>query len=84
MGHTLRGGMLTTWLYSFHVPLFFFLSGVTFHYESYQLKEFIMKRLKVLLFPFLIWALISIVIFTIISDFVLLKALYALGKLIRL
>ncbi len=79
-GHTLRGGMLTTWLYSFHVPLFFFLSGVTFHYESYQLKEFIMKRLKVLLFPFLIWALISIVIFTIISDFVFVESSLCFGK----
>lgn len=31
LGHTLRGGMLQKYLYSFHVPLFFFLIGAVFN-----------------------------------------------------
>ena len=43
-GHTLRGGEVTTWIYTFHVPLFFFLSGATFHGESLDIKIFLKKK----------------------------------------
>lgn len=68
LGHTLRGGKVTTWLYSFHVPLFFFLTGITFHYTEYKLKYFIIKKVKTLLIPFYVWSLISICIYGIVKN----------------
>ena len=29
IGHVNSGNYLTNWIYSFHMPLFFFLSGIT-------------------------------------------------------
>ena len=29
IGHVETGSRLTNWVYSFHMPLFFFLSGIT-------------------------------------------------------
>lgn len=69
LGHILRGGIITTWLYSFHVPLFFFLSGLTFHYTNSNLKSFLCRRAKTLLIPFFIWSLISICLYSLISPF---------------
>lgn len=69
-GHTLRGGEVTTWIYTFHVPLFFFLSGVTFHGEVLDIKTFLKKKAMALLVPFFIWALISIGIFAVMSSFI--------------
>lgn len=43
-GHTLRNGEVTTWIYTFHVPLFFFLSGVTFHGEVLDIKNIPQKE----------------------------------------
>ena len=63
-GHILRGGRVTTWIYTFHVPLFFFLSGVTFHENVRQaFGYFIRKKAKCLLVPFLVWSLISTAIY---------------------
>ena len=69
-GHTLRNGEVTTWIYTFHVPLFFFLSGVTFHGEVLDIKTFLKKKAMALLVPFFIWALISIGVFAVMSSFI--------------
>ena len=69
-GHTLRGGEVTTWIYTFHVPLFFFLSGVTFHGEALDIKIFLKKKVVALLVPFFVWALISTGIFAVMSSFI--------------
>ena len=45
-GHILRGGELTKWIYSFHVSLFFFLMGITFHYENIDFITFLKKRVR--------------------------------------
>lgn len=42
------------WLYSFHMPLFFFLSGMVFNPDKYEsFWAFLMSRVKSLLVPFL-------------------------------
>lgn len=53
---------LKQWIYAFHVPLFFFASGLVsrFHEEhtlQYEMK-FLYKKIETLLIPFLLWALI--------------------------
>ena len=53
LGH--HDTVLTNYIYSFHMPLFFFISGI-FHsnYDSY--KKFIIKKIKVLIIPYFTFA----------------------------
>lgn len=59
LGH-LHVPLIATWIYTFHMPLFFFLSGVVFSGTKYNFKEFLKKRLQSLVIPyfslgFVIW-----------------------------
>ena len=60
-GHTLRGVPgLVNFIYSFHVPLFFVISG--FFYspsKNDNTKLFILKKVKTLLIPFFSFYLLS-------------------------
>lgn len=39
--------ILVTWIYSFHMPLFFIVSGMLIKYKNYcNIKEFIFSRIK--------------------------------------
>lgn len=49
----------------FHVPLFFFLSGFCFAVKKYNFKEFLSKKIKSLLMPYIFFSLIWIVYETI-------------------
>lgn len=44
-------GALWTWIYSFHLPLFFFLSGYVFS-PKYKFKDFFYKKLKSIFLPY--------------------------------
>ncbi len=73
LGHVLRGladtAILSTsllvdyldqWIYAFHMPLFFFLSGLFLHRStSRPFKRFVANRLTVLAYPYLVWSLIQ-------------------------
>ena len=43
---------VTAWIYTFHMPLFFFLSGVVFSGEKYTFQEYLKKRVKALVIPY--------------------------------
>ena len=43
---------LGTWIYFFHMPLFFFLSGVVFSGGKYDFKTFLTKKLRSLVVPY--------------------------------
>ena len=76
LGHALRGlvsakvttwtptaQFADTWIYAFHMPLFFFLSGL-FLYRS-TLKpwpSFIWDRFRTIAYPYFIWSLITVLI----------------------
>lgn len=49
-------------IYFFHMPAFFFISGMLFR-RDIELKEFAIKRVKRLLVPYFIFGLFSIIIF---------------------
>lgn len=49
---------IETHIYSFHMCLFFFISGFLFK-QQYPLKKYACKQIKSLLIPFLIWDLLS-------------------------
>ncbi len=58
-GH-LKMPYVTTWIYSCHIPLFFFLSGMVFSGEKKSFSQFIKKSARTLLVPyfalgFVIW-----------------------------
>lgn len=60
LGHK---GIMFPYIYSFHMPLFFFLSGYLFTYEKYpNLLKFIKTKAKSLLLPYLIFSIISMII----------------------
>lgn len=54
IGHIQRINGLGDWIYSFHMPLFFFVSGMFFHDNGLFFK----KKIKSLLVPYLSFALL--------------------------
>ena len=57
LGHILWENPVRSWIYSFHMPLFFFLSGYTFHYERKAgLWALTKKRVMTLLVPYFSFA----------------------------
>ena len=73
LGHVLRGladnvilsrsfsfDYLDQWIYAFHMPLFFFLSGLfLYRSTSRPFRDFVTNRLRVLVYPYLVWSLIQ-------------------------
>jgi len=60
MGHADIPEYLKTYIYTFHMPLFFFLSGYLFKIEKYpNLKVFLIKRTKSLVLPYLCFSLVA-------------------------
>ncbi len=63
LGHVfVKGNFLRQIIFSFHVPLFFIISGLTFSKKDNQ-KEFIKKQIKKLYVPYIVVSLISIFIY---------------------
>ena len=54
-------GVLGRWMYTFHLPLFFMLSGYVFSCQ-YSIKEFFLKKCKTILVPYFLLG-IPLVIF---------------------
>lgn len=63
VGHIPIEKFLKHWIYSFHMPLFFFLAGYVFKKET-LLKEFMIKRIRGLIVPYFLLG-IGIIIFNI-------------------
>ena len=51
IGHLVQGGLLGNFVYSFHLPLFFFLSGYLFH-PNVGFGTFLKKKAKSILIPY--------------------------------
>ena len=61
LGHICSGGNIKTYIYSFHMPLFFITSGYLFNYSNVKsLKEFINKKAKAYLIPYITFSIINI------------------------
>ena len=67
LGHVLSEGFIKHYLYSFHVPLFFFASGLTFNVLDKRFIPFIKRRFESLMIPFYIFSIISVAIFFVIE-----------------
>lgn len=68
LGHMLRRGTVLSYLITAGVPLFFFLSGVTYHYSEHKIS-FWKKKFASLLVPYLFAGIISILVFYILGSF---------------
>ena len=51
LGH-LNVPYLATWIYTFHMPLFFFLSGVVFSGRKYNFRDFLVRKITSLIVPY--------------------------------
>lgn len=71
LGHAIRGlfsahiaspdgwvGMLDEWIYSFHMPLFFFLSGLFLERAVNRPNAFI-SRAQSIVYPYILWSIIQ-------------------------
>ncbi len=66
-GHTLGSEGYRYLIYSFHMPLFFFLSGLVFHTRSNETyKDSLRKDIKRILIPYFIFAFASLILWFII------------------
>lgn len=63
-GHILSGSTFTfQWIFSFHMPIFFFLSGMCFHPEKFDtLGDFLKKKVKTRILPYFVIALLGFLI----------------------
>ncbi|MBI4649986.1 acyltransferase family protein [Candidatus Desantisbacteria bacterium] len=60
LGHQDISPLIRQWIYSFHMPLFFFLSGFLFNFEKYSKdRTFFKRKFHTLLVPYFIFAFIS-------------------------
>ncbi|MED1469922.1 acyltransferase family protein [Bacillus salipaludis] len=69
-GHTHIPVPLKTYIYTFHMPLFFFLSGYLFNIKKFPtLKVFLSKRFKSLILPYWCFSLVAYLWFLLLINF---------------
>lgn len=55
-------------LYAFHVPAFFFLSGLVFNPGKRSFPRFLYTRARAIMLPYVLWAFISVCIFAVLGS----------------
>lgn len=65
LGHTSRSAGLVSWIFSFHMPLFFIISGILFHER--QFLDSFKKKVARLLIPYLFFGIVTFVYWTLIE-----------------
>ena len=59
VGHAVpHDTFLATFIYKWHMPLFFFFSGYFFNVDKYSFGKFAYRKIKSLYVPFVIWSLL--------------------------
>lgn len=59
LGHTLRTDVSLVYIYGFHMPLFFFLSGLVCNEKKYNWKSFLKSRFNTLIIPYIVFYLLT-------------------------
>ena len=69
-GHVYWGNnIVTTWIYSFHMPLFFIISGFLLKLnKNKDIKSVILKKFKSLMVPYILFSIINILGYYLIND----------------
>ena len=63
LGHSSIPQSFSDWIFSFHMPFFFILSGVLTNFDNSTIKSFVCHKIKTLIFPFLLYSICNIVIY---------------------
>lgn len=59
IGHVINHeSSLSIFIYKWHMPLFFFFSGFFFNIQKYKFKNFLIRKIKSLYIPFILWSLL--------------------------
>lgn len=59
-GHIMEVGTTNIFVYAFHIPLFFFISGAVFQKDKYKsFKDFAKRRIKTLVIPYFIFSFLT-------------------------
>lgn len=65
LGHASRSASLVSWIFSFHMPLFFIVSGMLFHER--QFLDSFKKKVTRLLIPYLFFGIVTFVYWALIE-----------------
>lgn len=68
LGHSRIPQSFADWIFSFHMPFFFILSGVLTNFDNSTIKSFVYHKIKTLIFPFLLYSICNIVIYPLYGD----------------
>ena len=68
LGHTSIPDVLSRFIYSFHMPLFFIASGWTTKWK-HSIASFIEKKFKTILLPFVLYSFVVLFIMSMVMDF---------------
>ena len=60
IGHTGIPRSISNWIFSFHMPLFFIMSGLTTNWGKDSFSSFVMRRVRRILYPFIWYSLIML------------------------
>ena len=63
MGHIYFGKLFDIFIHAFHIPMFFIISGYLFSTKNVDFKEFIMKKSKQLLVPYIVFGVFHLIIY---------------------
>lgn len=58
IGHTFPGSFVQRVCYSFHMPLFFFISGLCYNHSKYDFKKLWKVRMRQLVVPLILFSVI--------------------------
>ena len=65
-GHIRLGDWSNAFVYAWHIPLFFFLSGMVFNKSKYaSFQVFLLKKVKSLLVPYVIFSFLTWIIWAV-------------------
>lgn len=79
--HETMSNDVVKYIYSFHMPLFFFISGFLFYYERYPtIKGFALQRIKTLIVPYFVFSFITFIIFVLFTEIRHPEQIIASGK----
>lgn len=69
LGHLRLSPELVNYIYLFHMPLFFFISGYLMNIDSYKsFNQLVKKKARTLLIPYITFSIISIICYSIIGQ----------------
>lgn len=69
IGHTSEKNVLNDWVYTFHMPLFFALSGYLWEQKSgIDFKSFLFKRVRSILWPFVLFRFLLVLYWLVVES----------------